>query len=112
MGAVIDTLPFLLVRARPKPGARERFEPWFRQVHLRDAAAIPGIVRIRGGFTPTGTALGFYSFESNESVQTALGSVEAAYARGTWERWAPDLDELLIEIFAALSPLPIYQSSS
>ncbi len=107
-----DTLPFLLVRARPKPGVRERFEPWFRQVHLRDVFAIPGIVRVRCGFTPAGTALGFYSFESNDAVQTALSSSEAAYARGTWERWAPDLDELLIEIFAPLYPLPIYQSAS
>jgi len=109
---VIDTLPFLLVRARPKPGARERFEPWFRQVHMRDAAAIPGIVRIRGGFTPAGTALGFFSFESNDAVQIGLSSAEAGYARGTWEQWAPDLDELQIEIFATLSPLPIYQSAS
>lgn len=107
-----DELPFLLVRARPKPGVRERFEPWFRQVHLRDVANIPGIVRIRSGFTPQGTALGFYSFESNEAVQTALGSSQAAYARGTWERWAPELDELLIEIFAPLFPLPIYHSAS
>lgn len=107
-----DTLPFLLVRARPKPGARGRFEPWFRQVHIRDVTAIPGIVRIRCGFTPAGTALGLYSFASNEAVQTALASPEAAYARGTWERWAPDLEELLIEIFATLSPLPIYQSAS
>ncbi|MEP7217207.1 MAG: hypothetical protein ABI782_13230 [Anaerolineaceae bacterium] len=109
---MIDTLPFLLVRARPKPGVRARFEPWFRQVQMRDVAAIPGIVRIRGGFTPAGTALGFYSFESNDAVQTALSSPEAGYARGTWERWAPDLDELLIEIFAPLFPLPIYQSAS
>lgn len=102
--------PFLLVRARPKPEARARFEPWFRQVHLRDMARIPGLERIRAGFTPAGTALGLYDFESNEVVQTALASSEAAYARGTWEQWAPDLDELLIEIFAPLFPLPIYQS--
>ena len=107
-----DIRPFLLVRARPKPGVRARFEPWFRQVHLRDVAAIPGIVRIRSGFTSEGTALGFYSFESNDAVQAAMASSGAAYARGTWERWAPDLEELLIEVFAALFPLPIYQSMS
>jgi hypothetical protein len=107
---VNDNRPFLLVRARPKPQTRPRFEQWFREVHLRDIARIPGFVRIRSGFTPSGTALGIYDFESNDVVQTTLSSSEAAYARGTWEQWGPDLDELLIEIFAVLFPLPIYES--
>ena len=67
---------------------------------------------MQAGHTPTGTCLGFYSFESAEVVQSALSSAEAAYARGTWERWAPQLEELLIEIYAPLLPLPIYQSMS
>lgn len=104
--------PFLLVRARPKPGARERFEPWFRDVHLADAAKIPGIREVQGAATAAGTRLGFYTFESADAVQAALSSPEAAYARGTWEAWAGDLEELGIEIWAPLFPLPIYQATS
>ncbi len=102
--------PFLLVRARAKPEARERFGRWFRQVHLRDVARIPGFVRFQAGHTVAETLLGVYTFESTEVVQSALASSEAAYARGTWEQWAPELEELSIELFAPLFPLPIYQS--
>ncbi|MCZ2109904.1 MAG: hypothetical protein LC118_10125 [Dehalococcoidia bacterium] len=104
--------PFLLVRARPKPEAWERFEPWFRDTHLADAAKIPGIREVQSGVTPGGTRLGFYTFESADAVQAALSSPEAAYARGTWEGWAGELEELGIEIWAPLFPLPIYQASS
>lgn len=104
--------PFLLVRARPKAGARERFEPWFREVHLKDVSRIPGIAEVEAARTAAGTRLGFYTFESADAVQGALQSPQAAYTRGTWEQWAGDLDELSIEIFAPLFPLPIYQASS
>lgn len=104
--------PFLLVRARPRPGAAEPFGRWFRDVHLGDAAAIPGFTTVRAGCTPGGTWLGVYTFESAEAVQVTLASPEAAYARGTWERWAGDLEELQIEMFASLAPLPIYESRS
>ena len=104
--------PFLLVRARAKPHIQDKFERWFRTDHLRDIGHISGFVRIQAGFTPAGTALGIYTFESPEAVQSTLASNEAAYARGAWEPWAPGLDELLIEIFATLTPLPIYHSAS
>ena len=104
--------PFLLVRARPKPEARERFVRWFRGVHLLDAARIPGIASVRSATTAGGTRLGFLTFESAGTVQTALSSPESAYARGTWEAWAGELEELAIEIFAPLYPLPIYQATS
>jgi len=107
-----QTTPMMLLRARPKPEERERFSVWFREVHLRDIQNIPGIVSVETGTTAAGTKLGFYAFESSEVVQAALSSPQAAYARGTWQQWAPHLDELLIEIFAPLFPLPIYQSRS
>lgn len=107
-----DNRPFLLVRARPMPGEQQRFAAWFRGTHLRDVANIPGIVAIKSGATPAGTRLGFYSFESADVVQSSLASPQAAYARGTWEQWAPHLEELFIEIYAPLFPLPIYQSPS
>jgi hypothetical protein len=102
----------MLLRARPRDGARDRFDAWFSDSHLRDVAAIPGIVEVQAGRTPAGTRLGFYSFDSAAVVQSALASAEAAYARGTWEQWAPHLEELFIEIYAPLLPLPIYQSMS
>lgn len=102
----------MLLRARPKVEARERFDAWFSTSHLRDVGTIPGIVEVQAGRTAEGTRLGFYSFESSAVVQQALASAEAAYARGTWEQWTPHLEELLIEIYAPLFPLPIYQSMS
>ncbi len=107
-----DSRPFLLLRSRVRPEARPRFAEWFREVHLRDVTRIPGIAGVQGATTAAGTKLGFYSFESAEVVQSALSSPEAAYTRGTWEPWSPELEELSIELFAALFPLPIYQSGS
>ncbi len=102
--------PFLLLRARPKAESRERFAAWFRQVHLRDVERIPGIATIRSGSTRGGTQLGLYSFESADVVQASLASPEAAYARGTWEQWASELEELLIEMWAPAFSLPLYES--
>ena len=107
-----DSNPFLLVRARSRPGSRERFERWFREGHLRDVSRIPGIVQVQSGTTAAGTKLGFYSFASADVVQSALSSPEAAYARGAWEPWTSDLEELSLEIFAPLFPLPIYRAAS
>lgn len=101
--------PFLLVRAHPKEEARADFRRWFLRVHLRDAGAIPGIAKIESGETAGGTTLGFYSFADAESVQTALSSPEAAYARGTWGQWAGQLDELLIEVWTPVPPMPVYR---
>jgi hypothetical protein len=109
---VNDERPFMLLRARPQAEFRAKFETWFRQVHLADVRKIPGIAVVESATTPAGTKLGFYTFEDTEQVQPALASPEAAYARGTWEQWAPHLEELQIEIFARLFPLPIYQSAS
>ena len=102
----------MLLRARVQPDVDERFGPWFREVHLRDVARIPGVVEVQSGRTVGGTRLGFYTFESSEAVQAALASPEASYARGTWEQWAGQLDELSIELWAALFPLPLYQNAS
>ncbi len=107
-----EARPFLLLRAHPKTPERARFEQWFRDSHVPAVRRIPGISGIEVGRTPGGTTLGFYMFESAEVVRAALSSPEAAYARGTWDAWTPHLDELLIEIWAPLMSLPIYQSAS
>jgi hypothetical protein len=98
--------PFLLLRARVKAEARPEFDRWFRDVHQKAVATIPGILETVSGSTPGGTRLAVYTFESAEVVQSALSSPQAAYARGTWERWQPVLEELQIEIWASLVPTP------
>ncbi|KAA0235893.1 MAG: hypothetical protein HUU14_03930 [Dehalococcoidia bacterium] len=100
----------MLLRARTRSEARPRFEEWFHSVHLRDVGRIPGITSIQSGTTAAGTKLGFYSFSGAEVIQAALSSPEASYARGTWEAWSKDLEELSIEIFAPLSPLLVYRT--
>ncbi|MFN0094122.1 MAG: hypothetical protein ACKVVT_05010 [Dehalococcoidia bacterium] len=100
--------PFMLLRARLKPDAKPGFGAWFRTVHLQDVRRIPGISEAQGAVTPDGTRLGFYSFADGDAMQGALSSPEAAYARGTWEQWAAELEELGFEIWAPLGPLPMY----
>ncbi len=101
--------PFLLVRARPAdPSDESEFGRWFRLVHLRNAARIPGVGAVEHGRSPGGAWLGLISFESAETVQSSLSSPEAAHARGTWQRWMPRLAELQVELFAAVVPLPLY----
>ena len=102
--------PLLLVRARPRQAVRSEFERWFRSVHLRDVRRIPGFARVRVARTTRGTLLGLSEFESEESVQQALNSPQAAYARGTWERWIPHLEEFLIELLAPLFSVPLFRS--
>lgn len=104
-----DQQPFMLLRARSREHIRPEFDRWFEDVHLRDVAKIPGISAIRRGRMADGTRLALYSFEDTEAVQPALASPQAAYARGTWERWQPDLEELLIELWSAALPMPIYR---
>ena len=102
----------MLLRARAKPEAREEFDAWFDRVHLKDVGKIPGISGVLKGRDVLGTRLAVYSFESAETVQTSLGSPEAAYARGTWEHWQPQLEELLIELWAAAQPMALYQGAN
>lgn len=107
-----ESSPFMLVRARARAEARPRFAEWFRSVHLRDVGRIPGITTIQSGTTAGGTKLGFYSFAGADVIQGALSSPEASYARGTWDAWSNDLEELSIEIFAPLLSLPVYRALS
>ena len=102
--------PFMLLRARVGPGLRPEFDRWFDSDHLRDVAAIPGIVAVKKGRNADGTRLGVYTFESSDVLQGALASPEAAYARGTWDQWQPNLEELLIEMWAAVFHIPLYSS--
>lgn len=102
--------PFLLLRARVREEARAEFNAWFDAEHRRDVHGIPGIARVLGGSTPEGTRLGVYLFENAEVVQAALSSPQAAYTRGTWERWQPDLEEMSIELWTNVLATPVYES--
>ena len=102
--------PFMLLRARVSPELRSEFDRWFDTTHLQDVAAIPGIVAVRKGRNADDTRLGVYFFAGSEVLQRALGSPEAAYARGTWEQWQPNLEELLIEMWASAFHIPLYAS--
>jgi hypothetical protein len=104
--------PVMLLRARPSTEAREAFALWFRKVHLRDVERIPGISGVTSATGPGGLFFGFYAFEGSEDVQAALSSPQAAYARGTWEQWASKMEELFIEIWAPLGPLPLYHPAN
>lgn len=104
--------PFLLLRARVRPELADEFESWFRDVHLRDALAIPGITAVRGARTAGGTRLCFYAFENAEAVPSALQSPQAAYTRGTWERWQEDLEEFSVEMFSPLGVMPVFHGLS
>jgi hypothetical protein len=109
---VKDGHPFMLVRARLTGERRQEFAAWFQGVHVRDIRRIPGVTGVRYGRTPGGTWLGLYSFRDAEAVQAALASPEAAYARGTWEQWGDGVEEISLEIFAPLAPLPLYRAPS
>lgn len=104
--------PFMLLRARPKPEAADRFDRWFHGQQLDHLRRVPGIQHVRTGRTVGGVRLGLYLFADPEAVQPGLASPEAAFARGAWGEWSGQLDELRIEIWAATFPLPIYQSAN
>jgi len=102
----------MLLRARTRESQRAEFDAWFDRVHCVDVARIPGVVSVRRGRNPDGTRLALLSFADADAVQSALSSAEAAYARGTWERWQPDLEELLIELWSASFTIPLYRSAN
>ena len=102
--------PLMLLRARPSSAIRAEFEPWFRNVHMKDVERIPGIIEARSARTLAGTHLGFFTFANAEVVQSAMSSPEAAAARATWARWERDLEELHVEMFAPLFSLPMYRT--
>lgn len=104
--------PIMIVRARLDPTVLAQFESWHQQTHLPHVLEIPGIVsafRVRAADPIAGAHLMGYTFEDEEVVQPALSSEEAQIARRDWDRWAEQVYELSVEIYAPLQPLPIFQ---
>lgn len=98
--------PVFVVRAMPRPAAVDGFFRWLRGVHLRDVRRIPGIAAVQWGRTVGGAVLAVYWFSNSETVRAALESPQAAYARGTWERWVPELEEFLVDLYAPVEVSP------
>jgi hypothetical protein len=100
--------PYLVVRASIEPGVMDEFLRWYVQVHLPHVMAIPGIERAyRSNCHRAGvnwTAL--YEIKDDASVNVAITSSEADRARQDWERWLPHVQDLSVEVYAALGPQP------
>ena len=96
--------PFILVRALPKANESQEFQDWFIEEHLPNIRKIPGITSIKWGRTTQGIHLGIYSFASNEALQEAFASEEAANYRNSWDQWAKNLDDFGVEMMFTLTP--------
>ncbi len=107
----MNSRPTLIVRARLAPELMVEFEAWHDATHLPNVLAIPGVVgarRVRGASQIPGTHQMEIEFEDGASVESALASEEAQRARRDWTQWTARLQELSIEIYAPLSPMPRY----
>jgi hypothetical protein len=99
--------PMLVVQASPKAESASAFRAWLLGSHLAEARSIPAMSGVTAGVTRAGTWSIFYTFASAEAFERALGSPEAAYARGTWERWDDQLEDRSTEVWAPLIVSPI-----
>ncbi len=102
--------PFLVVRAKVEAAIMDEFVRWYVAEHLPHVMEIPGVVRAyrsqchRRGINWTT----LYELADDSSVQVVITSVEADRARREWERWMPHVEELTVEIYAPLGPIPGY----
>lgn len=109
----METFPIMIVRARLDPAVLGEFEQWYLETQLPHVLQIPGITsafRVRAEQQIAGAHLMGYRFQDETVVQPALQSEQAQRARQDWEQWADQVYELSVEIFAPLSPLPIFQN--
>ena len=102
--------PYLVVRASIEPAVMEEFVRWYEREHLPHVMEIPGVMRaFRSTCHRRGvnwTAL--YELADDAAVPRVMASSEADRARREWERWIPHVQELSVEIYAGLGPLPPY----
>lgn len=104
------TRPYLVVRASIDPTVMDDFVRWYEREHLPHVLQIPGIMRaFRSRCTRRGANwAAFYELRDDASVHTAITSREADVARRDWEKWLPYVQDLSVEVYAALAPLPVY----
>ena len=79
------------------------------QNHLPHVLAIPGITgarQLHHTQDPPGTHTMVFEIADGAAVETVLASSEAQAARQDWDRWAAQIRELTIEVFAPLDPVP------
>lgn len=100
--------PYMVVRANIDPSVLDEFERWYRSVHLAHVMEIPGVVKAyRCNCTRRGINWAtLYELADDGAVEKAITSREADRARRDWERWLPHVQELTVEVYAALGPLP------
>lgn len=94
------------MRAHIDPRVRQRFEQWYREVHLPRVLKIPGIVKAHR-LRPSGDSINFmavYEFQDETVIRSAMSSPEATQARSSWSPWADYVTDLSAEVYAALSP--------
>ena len=107
----MNNKPAIVVRARLNPEVMEKFEIWHSETHMPHIMAIPGIVaarRVRHAREIPGTHQMEFELEDEQAIQRVMGSAEAQIAQQDWTAWATDMQELSVEIYAALGPLPQY----
>jgi len=105
-----QTKPYFVVRASIEPAVMDDFVLWYQREHLPHVMEIPGVVR---AFRSTCNRKGvnwttLYELVDDSAVPLVMASAEADRARREWERWIPHVQELSVEIYAGLAPLPPY----
>ncbi len=104
------TRPFLVVRASIEQSIMDEFIRWYTAVHLPHVMQIPGVIKAyrsnchRRGVNWTAV----YELSDDASVQRTIASKEADVARRDWERWLPHVQELSVEVYAALGPVTTF----
>ena len=102
--------PVLVVRANIEPSIMDEFVRWYETEHLPHVMGIPGVIKAyrsrchRRGINWTA----LYQLSDDASVQKVISSQEADRARRDWERWLPHVQELSVEIYAPLGPIPTF----
>jgi len=97
---------YLVVRACVDPAVMNEFVCWYKQEHLPNVMAIPGIVKAfrstsRGDCNWTTV----YEIDDNVALGQVLTSQEAAVARQDWSRWVEHVSDLSISVYAPVIPL-------
>jgi hypothetical protein len=95
--------PLLVISAKPTPDSAAEFRRWVLGSHLEAARKIPGVADVSAGSSASGRWSVFYHFADVAGFERAVESAEAAYARGTWERWDDLMEERTMEVWAPLT---------
>lgn len=107
----MNSRPLLVVRAEVDSHMLREFMQWNRCVHMPRVLRIPGII---GGYclrTSEGSSksITVYIYRDESVIQMAMSSPEAQAARDDWDRWAPHVRDVSIDILASVHPVTFFQ---